>query len=41
MRLDEKQSQFLFADGELLTFMEAETYEQITLDSDLVGEQAV
>ncbi|MFP6731754.1 MAG: elongation factor P [Alphaproteobacteria bacterium] len=41
VRLDEKQYQFLFADGELLTFMEAETYEQITLDSDLVGEQAV
>ena len=41
MRLDEKQYQFLYADGDLLTFMETETYEQITLDRDLVGEQAV
>ena len=41
VRLDEKQYQFLYADGDLLTFMETETYEQITLDRDLVGEQAV
>lgn len=41
VRLDEKEYQFLYADGDLLTFMETETYEQITLDRNLVGDQAV
>ena len=38
VRLDQKQYQFLFADGDDLTFMDTETYEQITLNKDLVGE---
>jgi elongation factor P len=37
-RMDEVQYQFLFAEGELLTFMNNETYEQINVSSDLVGE---
>ena len=41
VRLDEKQYQFLYTEGELLYFMETETYEQITLDRKLVGDQAV
>ncbi len=41
VHLDENQYQFLYADGELLNFMETETYEQITLDRKLVGDQAV
>ena len=41
VRLDEKEYQFLYAEGDLLTFMETETYEQITLDRKLVGDQAV
>ena len=41
VRLDEKEYQFLYAEGELLNFMETETYEQITLDRKLVGDQAV
>jgi elongation factor P len=40
VRLDQKDYQYLFADGELLTFMDTETYEQITLNQDLVGEPA-
>jgi elongation factor P len=38
VRLDQKDYQFLFADGEMLTFMDQETYEQITVNADLVGE---
>ena len=37
-RMDEVQYQYLFAEGDLLTFMNNETYEQITVASDLVGE---
>jgi len=38
IRLDQKDYQFLFADGDMLTFMDNETYEQISVDGDLVGE---
>ena len=41
VRLDQKPYQFLFADGDMLTFMDTETYDQVTLNSDLVGEPAV
>jgi elongation factor P len=41
VRLDQKPFQFLFADGDMLTFMDNDTYEQVTLHSDLVGEPAV
>jgi elongation factor P len=40
VRLDEKEYQFLFSDGEEHTFMDNETYEQITLHQDFVGEPA-
>ena len=38
--LDKKDFQFLFASGDMLTFMDMENYEQIELASDFVGEQA-
>ena len=38
VRLDQKDYQYLFAEGDMLTFMDNETYEQITLAADLVGE---
>ena len=41
VRLDERECQFLYAEGDLLTFMDTETFDQITLARDLVGEQAV
>ncbi len=41
VRLDQKDYQFLFADGEMLTFMDNENYEQVMLHSDLVGEPVV
>ena len=38
VRLDTKEFQFLFEDGDHLVFMDKDTYEQIHLDSDLLGE---
>ncbi len=39
VRLDDKEYQFLYAEDEQLTFMDTETYEQITLAADMVGDQ--
>ncbi len=39
-RLEQKPYQFLFEDGELLTFMDTETYEQVSLTKELVGEKS-
>jgi elongation factor P len=36
--LDKKDFQFLFASGDMLTFMDMESYEQIELSVDFVGE---
>jgi len=41
VRLDEHPYQFLFAADDQYTFMEQETFEQITLNADLIGEPAV
>lgn len=41
VRLDQKAYQFLFADGDMLTFMDNDTYDQISLNRDLVGEPVV
>jgi elongation factor P len=41
VRLDQKEFQFLYADGNAHTFMDNETYDQITVDQDLIGEDAV
>ena len=40
VRLDTKDFQFLFKDGDQLTFMDKDNYEQITLDADILGEAA-
>jgi len=40
VRLYDKEYQFLFADGDLYTFMDTETYEQITINGDMLGDQA-
>ncbi len=37
VRLDEKRYQFLYADDDLLTFMDTADYEQITLPAAIVG----
>ncbi len=38
VRLDQRPHQYLFGDGEMLTFMDNETYEQISIHQDLIGE---
>ncbi len=40
VRLDTKEFQFLYAEGEDLVFMDKETYEQVQLPRDLLGEAA-
>ena len=41
VRLDEKEYQYLYADGDMLTLMDQETYEQINVPRDLAGDAAV
>ena len=41
VRLDEHEYQFLFSDGDDYTLMDQETFEQITVNIDLIGEPAV
>ena len=38
VRLEEKPHQFLYADNEQLTFMDTETYEQVTLNLNVIGD---
>ncbi len=40
IRLEQKDYQFLFAEADMLTFMDTESYEQIELASEFVGERA-
>ena len=40
VRLDQKEYQYLYADGDSLVFMDKDTYEQINLPADLVGDAA-
>lgn len=37
-RIDKVDMQYLYADGDLYNFMNAETYDQVALNSDLVGD---
>jgi len=40
VHVDEKEYSFLYADADSLTFMDQESYEQLTLPREMVGEQA-
>ncbi len=40
VRLDTKDFQFLYHDGDMLVFMDKDDYEQISLPADLVGDAA-
>ncbi len=40
VRLDQKDFQFLYAEGENLVFMDTDTYEQLELAKDWVGDRA-
>jgi len=39
-RLDEKDMQFLYIEGDLATFMDQETFEQMTIGRDVIGDPA-
>lgn len=41
VRLEQRDYQFLFAEGDMYTFMDTETYDQISLPQEDIGEQAV
>ncbi len=41
VRLEQAQFQFLYAEGDMLTFMNTETYDQVSLVKDVLGEAAV
>ncbi len=40
VRLEQKDYQYLFTDGEMLTFMDMDTYDQIQIRSDFLEERA-
>ncbi len=40
VRLDTRDFQYLFAEGDQLTFMDKETYDQVSLPRDLLGDAA-
>jgi len=39
VQLDEKEYNYLYAEGDMLTFMDNENYEQITMNKDFIGDQ--
>ena len=39
VRLDQKDQQFLFESDDMLTFMDSETFEQIALPADILGDR--
>ena len=41
VRLDQKDFQFLYAEGDNLVFMDKETYDQVTLPTDLLGDAGI
>ena len=40
VRLDQKPHTYLYAEGDMLVFMNSENYEQISLEADFIGERA-
>jgi len=41
VRLEQKKHTYLYADGDMLVFMNGETYEQINLQAEFIGDRAV
>ena len=39
VRLEQKDHTFLYAEGDMLVFMDSESYEQISIPEDLIGER--
>ncbi len=40
VRLEQKDHTYLYAEGDMLVFMDTESYEQISIPKDLIGERA-
>lgn len=40
VRLEQKDFTYLYAEGDMLVFMDAETYEQVSISRDMIGERA-
>jgi elongation factor P len=40
VRLEQKDYQYLYAEGDMLTFMDVDTYDQIQIPKELIGERA-
>ncbi len=40
VRLEQKDHTFLYEEGDMLVFMDSETYEQISIPKDMIGERA-
>jgi elongation factor P len=40
VRLEQKDYQFLYAEGDMLTFMDLDTYDQLQIPKELIGERA-
>ena len=40
VRLEQNDYQFLFAEGDMLTFMDTKTYDQIQIPTDFLGDRA-
>lgn len=41
VRLDQREYQYLYSDGEMYTFMDNETYDQISVPGEMVGEDQI
>lgn len=41
VRLEQKDFQYLYAEGDMLVFMDTDTYDQLELQSEFVGDRAV
>ncbi|TVR99692.1 MAG: elongation factor P [Rhodospirillales bacterium] len=41
VRLEQRQFQYLYAEGDMHTFMDTETFDQVTLPADAIGEDQV
>ena len=41
VRLDQKEFQYLYAEDDMYTFMDSETFEQISLKAELIGENII
>ncbi len=41
VRLDQKDNQYLYSDGDGHTFMDQETFDQVTLQTEMIGEDQV